>query len=550
METSTDGSKGRSLPEELRKAAADGWQGYVFHLERGRASLSSEELLDWARRGAAFLAERGVRPGDRVGVLGPNRPEWVRWAFATWFAGAAMVPVPLPLRVRDRAGFVESTRQILEIAGVKLLLAHRMIAQAMPSDAIVSWEFEPPAVPKGWEDPPVGPGDSAVIQFTSGSTSAPKGAVLTHAAVLAGIEIQAETLGARTDDVAFAWLPLFHDFGLFAHMLTPMIGRSASHLLPTERFAEHPLLWFTLATEVGATALTGPSSAIGAVLSQAARRPDGIDLSRVRCVIMGAEAINPAVVDRLRSDGPALGLRPEVLCAGYGMAEATLGLATGWPPGSGIRIQELDADRLAAGEAVPASDGRRTRRIVSCGRPVPRVEIRIMGDDEPLRERQVGEIQVKAPSLTSGYLGDVPQPFSADGWLLTGDLGFMDGGELFVTGRRKEIIIVSGRNYAPEEIEQAASRVGGLRQGRCLAFQRDSDGEGPVVVALELRPGADPEDVTKGVRQHVMDGCGVAVREVLLVPKGTIPKTTSGKLQRNAFKRAYQSGELDSVAVS
>lgn len=535
----------RTLVEALEGAESTRAE-LIFHLRDGTQHLPAEQLLEQARRGAVALAGWGVEPGDTVGILGPNRPEWARWAFATWAAGAAVVPLPYHLRVPDPEAFAQRVGSLIQAAGCKVVLAHPRFFPYFPPGLGVSWDADLPrsTAPAGREPRPE---DRAVIQFTSGSTASPKGVVLTHSAVLAGIRNSFMGAGSNPDHVYLSWLPFFHDWGLFGYLVWSIVMATETHILPTERFAKDPSEWLRLAGRVRATATPGPTSAWDAALRVASRRPDGIDLSSLLVCSLAAEAIEPRVVDRMLDVGASLGLRPDALSGAYGMAETTLGI-TVTSEGSGVRIDSVDRERLAGtGAAVPAA-GAEAKRVVACGPPVPGTEIRIMGEEGELPERRVGEIQVRGPSLMEGYLGDAgPDPF-IDGWLRTGDLGYMSDGELYVTGRSKDVIIVMGRNYAPQDIEWAAERVEGIRVGRCVAFGREAV-EGEVVVAAEAK-GDDVDGLPERVWQAVSDAVGIVPREVIVLPRGTVPMTTSGKLRRSWVREAYAAGDLSGIALA
>jgi len=345
----------------------------------------------------------------------------------------------------------------------------------------------------------------------------------------------------------FGWLPFFHDNGLIGQVMSGLMTLGTGHMMPTERFASNPGLWFKYVSEVGARILCGPSSAWEMAIRLAAKRPEGVDLSRIDMGILAAEMIDPSVVDRLRADGANLGLRPNSVASAYGMAEASLAL-TITPIGRGIQIDEVDLDELVhEGHAVPPRG--KTKRIASCGVPVEGVELRIMGSDGPVGERVVGEVQAKTPSLMSGYRGQgATDPF-ADGWLKTGDLGYLAGGELYVTGRIKDLVIVSGKNYLPDDLEWAASRVDALRVGRSVAFNPPGD-DGHVVVAVELAGAPEYSAAARQLRNAVLNATGVNPRTIVVLPKGSIPRTTSGKIKRAAIREAWTTGALMEMALA
>lgn len=515
----------------------------TFHLEGGTHSLRSSEIATRAAARAGGLRAAGVSPGDRVGVLGPNRPEWAISAFSVWAAGAVLVPIPFPIRIRDRSVFGDQVAALVRAAGSRLVLADPDLLDAVPAGAGLDWNDVPERGHGGVQAPP-DPSAPAVVQFTSGGTASPKGAVLSHGAVVASIGAMGRAYGFTPEDVFLGWLPFFHDNGLFGYLVRPLLMSSSGHVLPTERFARVPREWLRLATEVGATFTSGPPSGWSAALRASLAEPEGIDLSTLRLGVLAAETVEPDLVGRLAERGPALGLRAESLAVAYGLAEATL-TVTITPPGSGIRIDEVDLDALGAGVGSPAVPGSRSRRVVSCGRPLPGLELRIAGE-EPPGDRRVGEIQVRGPTVMDGYLGRSAPAAFADGWLRTGDLGYLADGELFFVGRIKDVVVVLGRTYPAEDLEWAAARVAGVRAGRCVAF---SGGDGHVVVVVEPEPSADPGALAASVRNAVVDATGITSTRALVVPRGTIPKTTSGKLRRHALREAFEAGGLpDAVA--
>ncbi len=293
----------------------------------------------------------------------------------------------------------------------------------------------------------------------------------------------------------------------------------------------------------------GPSSAWRAALRMARRRPDGIDLSTLRLCTLAAEAIDPRVVDDLRDAGGAIGLRPDAIHGAYGMAEATLAISVSGI-GAPLRIEALDREALASARTAVPAPGPDHQRLVSCGPPVPGLAIRIAdADGDPLPDRRLGEIHVGGPSLLAGYLGadGMSDPF-VGGWLPTGDLGYLADGELYVAGRRKDIVIVMGRNYAAQDIEWAAERAPGVRVGRCVAFGR-AGVEGEVVIAAESN-GGGPDLLPRAIWTSVSDALGVIPREIIVLPRGTIPVTTSGKLRRSWVRESYALGELHALALA
>ena len=424
------GSSPLTLDAELRRAAADGAHKLVFHLRDGDRELTPGDLVELAARGAATLGRHGVGPGDAVGILGPNEPEWVIWAFAAWTAGAAVVPLGFPTRVREPEALTRHLAGPVATSKCRAVVAEPSLAPHVPAGpAVISWESALPERAPASREHGRSVDDPAVIQFTSGSTSAPKGVVLTHRQVLSQAwGLDAFYVTDRERDRFVSWLPLFHDNGLFLHLVTPLVLQCENHLIPTLRFAGSPRLWFRTISDVGGTITSGPPSAWAVAMRTTVRRPEGMDLSSLGIGVLTAEMIQPEVVDLLWSRGPEIGLRPDVLSAGYGMAEATLAV-TITPRRERITVDVVDPDRFADGAASTMRSGE-AKRLVSCGRPLPGMHVRVWRDGRPARDRTIGEIQVEGPCVMRGYMGDgVEQPFVGLGEPICFDLLERDDAE-------------------------------------------------------------------------------------------------------------------------
>jgi acyl-CoA synthetase (AMP-forming)/AMP-acid ligase II len=540
-----------TILDGVRASAAKGRGALVFHLSDGEVRITTGDLVGAAEARATKLARWGIRPGDRVGVLGMNDPEWASWAYGIWEAGALLVPMPYSLRLGDREGLAERLGILARTAGCRLVMTDPRFAPFLPGLG-TAWDGEPSGLLEGGGPAAVDLAGAAIVQFTSGSTANPKPLVITHRAVLNLLESVFALFGRPDEDRHLSWLPFFHDWGLIHFLVMSQIAGVESHVVPTERFARSPQEWFRLVAKTRATFTGGPPSAWAVALRLAGERGPDADLSSLRYCLLGAEMIEPEVLDQLIEEGGRLGLAREALACGWGLAEATFCL-TCPAPGVGPRIDRVDPVRFSTdGEAEPVAPTEPGKRIVGAGAPLPGVDVRVVAPDgSALPERRVGEIQARAPYLMRGYLlaGD-DDPFSSDGWLRTGDLGYLAEGDLFVTGRTKDVIIVFGRNYAPEEIEWAAGRVPGVRTGRCVAFAAPDDREGAFVVALEVRDSENTRALEDRVREAVFDAVGVAPQEVLTVPKGWIPRTTSGKLRRIAVREAYRGEGIPRAQVS
>lgn len=505
---------------------------------------------------AAGLQSRGVEPGNHLALLGPTSRALVTAIQATWLAGAAAVVLPLPMRMASLEEFVAQTRSRIRNADAVAVLVDPELAaliEPLPGD--------PPMIlldglaggpgrpgPQSLEDPVIDPGSLAILQFTSGSTADPKGVMLPHATIGANIDaiVGAAELDADSD-VGVSWLPLYHDMGLIGLLTVPMTLGMDLVLASPQDFLSSPARWMEWMSAYSGTATAGPNFSY-ALAGRALARMSGIDLSRWRIGLNGAEPVDPAAVEAFVSAGAPHGLHPGSVFCAFGMAEATL--AVTFPrPMSGMRTdtviqQVIESDRYAA----PCEPGQRgSRQMAVLGRPVPGLEIRIVDADtgDAMRDREVGELEIRGTSVTPGYYRrpEATEAASHDGWLRTGDLGYLVDGELVVCGRIKDVIIVGGRNVFPEDVERAAAQVDGVRAGNVIAFGVEGrKGRESIVVVAESRAD-DVHVVRRAVADRVRGAVGLS-SEVVLVSPGTLPKTSSGKLQRSLCRSRYLDSAL------
>jgi fatty-acyl-CoA synthase len=410
--------------------------------------------------------------------------------------------------------------------------------------------------------------DTALLQLTSGSTAEPKAVRITHRNLHANIG--AMVTAARLDpdgDVMISWLPLFHDMGMVGFLTIPMtVGIELVSVTPTD-FLRRPLLWAELISGHGGTVTAAPNFAYAVLARQLARAEGPLDLSTLRFALNGAEPVDPDAVAAFTAAGARFGLRPESVVCAYGMAETALGVSFA-PVDTGLQVDEIDAVALEEHRrAVPAAvtdphptrpprtscetaaqraDQRgATRRFPLLGPPLPGLEVRVVGDDGAVRgEREVGVLQLRGDSVTPGYL-TVDGPVATqdpDGWLDTGDEGYLAGGAVVVCGRRKDVIIMGGRNIYPTDIERAASAADDVRAGNAVAVRLEADAgrhRESFLVAVESRRAGEPEAVQgirKDVTSRVVSAVGVRPAEVVVLGPGSLPKTPSGKLRRAATR--------------
>ena len=405
--------------------------------------------------------------------------------------------------------------------------------------------------------------DIAFLQFTSGSTSRPKGVSITHANLAANIRcIMEQGLQIRTgEDVGVSWLPLYHDMGLIGFVLAPVMHQVSSVFLPPLLFLKRPASWLQAITRHKGTIAYAPNFAYALSVKRIREKDlEGVDLSSWRVAGCGAEPIRPESLEAFATAFEKVGFRKSAFLPSYGMAEATLAIAF-TPAGQGMRTLTVDGPKLwAEGVAEATSDETDDAvRLVSCGPKFEGHDLAVfetddLGSEKPLADNRVGEIRISGPSVMAGYWEDVERTREAFAgpFLRTGDLGFLCDGSVYICGRLKEVVIVNGRNYYPQDLEWEASKVAGVRKGNVIAFgARDPTGierdRERVVVAFEMQYSDEPERaqaVAQEVRKAVQEGLGLTIDDVVPVAAGALPKTSSGKLQRAKTRELYEAGEL------
>ena len=507
-------------------------------------SRSFRTIAEQAQQVAGALWDQGIRPGDRIGLIPDTNFSFVIGCIAAWRLGSTAVSLPPPSRLVSLEAWLEQTGRRIEKATVKtLLIDERQMGFPAPVPTHLVSELHSETRPPECQDP--GP---ALVQFTSGSTGDPRGIVLSHAAVLGHMDAFEERVKIGGERRVFNWLPLYHDLGLIDFTLWPLCYGYDLTMLPPQLFLAEPARWLTGMSRTRATHSAGPNFAYGLVTRFAEKGlSEEVDLSNVKVLGCGGEVVDAETILRFTQATESLKLNPGAFSVGYGMAEVVCANITRIP-GTGLLVDTVDRDSLGKGTATPTEPGApRAARFSSCG--VPMVDTEVVIDGAEGRDRHVGEILIRCPYLMDGFLDDpeaTAQVVMPDGWFRTGDLGYLVDGELYVTGRSKDVIIIRGYNYYAEDIERVIQDVSGLRRGNIIAFgARNGSTEHLVIVAeSKLQDEEELRTVRDEVSARILENVGVAPQEVLLLPPGSVPKTSSGKLQRRQMRDSHAEGHI------
>jgi 1-acyl-sn-glycerol-3-phosphate acyltransferase len=548
------------------RAEVEGERTHLFLVgdDGGDRPLTFGEIWSRGLRVAAGLAERGVEPGDRVALILPTSAE-----FFTTFIGilaAGCVPVPLypPVRLNDLPAYLERELHILHSAGARVLVTDRQLLQVgkllkdrVPSlIAVASAELEQSEPISGVAR--VAPDDLALIQYSSGSTGDPKGVALSHRSLIANARAIGVGLSFSPRDIPVSWLPLYHDMGLIGTWLSPFLHGMQVAMLSPLQFLTRPERWLWAIHRYRGSISPAPNFAYD-LCCRKIRDEDieGLDLSSWRAAMNGSEPVRVETVERFCTRFARYGFRREAMMPVYGLAETSVALAFS-PVLRGPRFDRIDADRFAReGRAVPTSGDGPALVFASCGRPLVGHELRVLdtsgATDEEVPERTQGRVVFRGPSSMSGYFGrpDATAAIRRGDWIDSGDLGYLADGELFVTGRSKDLIIKAGRKYHPQDIEAAIQSVEGIRKGCIVAFDipDPATGEAIVVLAETHEPEEAHPALIQAVTAAVQWQIGAPPDRVSLLRPGSLPKTSSGKLRRRQARTLYLEGAFDAPST-
>lgn len=558
--------------------AAKGDTGCNFFSPRGdlQDALTYRDIRDRAVALAQRLVRAGLERNARVALVAETGPDFLIFFYACQYAGLIPVPLPLTIHLGGHDAYVERLRTMIAKASPRAAVGPadmlHYLKEAAPGVGMVGTPADFYALPAtGGDLRPFASHEACYIQYSSGSTSLPRGVFVSQRAITSNARgIGQHGLALRPGDRATSWLPLYHDMGLVGFCLTPMLSQITIDYLATKSFALRPLTWLKLISQYGGTISFSPTFGYDLCATRGLNgSAKTIDLSRWRVAGIGGEMVRAETLERFTETFAVTGFSPTAFLPSYGLAESTLAV-TFAPLHKGVEVDRVDQAHYTYGGNVepvpgrkngkakgfgeangkPASLSRAARSFVICGTPLPGHEVEVRSEmNDRLADHHVGRIVVRGPSVMDGYYND-PAATAAvttpDGWLDTGDLGYMIEGRLVVTGRRKDLVILNGLNIWPQDVEWAVEALEDVRGSDVACFSViEPDGSERMIVVLQCRlhDAAAREDLRKRVAATVRRACGADCRVVLVPPK-TLKFTSSGKLSRSAVKADYISGEI------
>jgi fatty-acyl-CoA synthase len=549
-----------TLVEAFAALPSDPQRGFRFRSLQGEDHVFSwRELEVEARRRGALLLENGLKKGDRLALVIAEPHEFVLTFLGAVLAGVVPVPMYPRASFKAKTAYVDTVAHIVNSAGARAVVTlessrsvvEEILQRPTQLDRIlIAEEFfsSTRAATRDVQWPALAGDDLCFLQYTSGSTSMPKGVIVSHRNLIANARafLGDDGLKIQPNDRAITWLPLFHDMGLIGFVLGTLICDLPSVLLPTESFARRPTMWMQAIHDYKGTITFAPNFAYGLAAKRTRDRDlEGLDLSGLRVAGCGAEPINPQVMRAFYDRFSPAGLSKTALMPAYGMAEATLAISF-HPHGTELVTDRVSAAALQRGKAVQAAPGEDALELVSCGPPFAGHDVKIVADDgRELPDREVGEIALRGPSVTGGYFGnpDATAECYRDGWLHTGDLGYLHAGNIYVCGRIKDMIIIRGANYYPQDLEWSVADVPAVRRDNVVAFSVMKAGEEVLVIAAEANS-TDAAALRPAIAEKIAATHGLNVDSVAIVKVGSLPKTSSGKAQRRRTKQLFEQGLL------
>jgi len=559
--------------QEALDYAAQGQRGINIYSSRGelKNSLSYRELRYQAQRIASKLLGQDLKPQSRIAMIAETSQEFMCNFIGAIYAGMLPVPLPLPTSFGYHDGYVRQIRQQLQsskaslLIGPEGLLSYLSEAAQGLEDVILTttWSgidklsWAPASLPQAKSD------EVAYLQYSSGSTRSPYGVEITHKALLDNCRLQAlHGMQLCDDDRAISWLPLYHDMGLVGFFITPLTSQVSLDIIPTDQFVRRPLSWLRHISQCDGNAISYAPNFGYNLITRRVKEQDikSLDLSRWRIAGCGGDMIKPEVMQDFASKLSPTGFDSRALTPSYGLAEFTLAITIG-SPNRDISTTAIEIDALGdiAMEKNITSTKTRSKHFVNCGPPLPGVRISIRdNNNKVLQDEQIGQIFVHGKSRMRGYYHnetETQRAITTDGWLNTGDAGFIKDGDLYVVGRIKDMIIINGCNYWPQDIEWAIEKEFSLNNGDVAAFSISGNTtevdnmEKPVVLVHCKKK--DPQEqiqLQENIREVISKETSLQC-EVLLIPPRSLPLTSSGKLTRAKARQMFLSGEIKPISL-
>ena len=545
--------------------AATGERGLNFHDARGTLvrPYPFSEMRDDALAQARRLIAAGVKPEDRIALIAETGPEFASLFFGVVYAGAWPVPLPLPTSFGGSQHYIDQLSVQLSSCDPKMLFYPAELA-AMAGEAArakgvegIDWESFATREAADVALPQAKGDDIAYLQYSSGSTRFPHGVAITHHALLNNLSAHSHGMELEPTDRCVSWLPWYHDMGLVGCFLSPIANQVSTDYLKTEDFARRPLAWLDLISRNEGTTLSySPTFGYDICarrMSSQTKASERFDLSRWRVAGNGADMIRPDVMQSFVDAFADAGFKASAFLPSYGLAEATLAVSI-MPPGEGIIVELVEETELSGMEA-HGDRPQRYRAIVNCGKPVKDMTVEIReSDGNVLPERAIGKVWCKGPSVMVGYFRDpeATDACMADGWLDTGDMGYLSDGYVYIVGRAKDMIIVNGKNHWPQDIEWAVEQLPGFKAGDIAAFAITTPGgeETPaVLVQCRTSDEVERKKLHDEIKERVRSVTGMNC-VVELVPPRTLPRTSSGKLSRAKARNLYLSGDIKPYSMA
>jgi len=554
---------------EALEYAALGVRGLNFYSPKGEldTSVTYSQLKDRAQEIGRRFIHFGIKPGSRVALIAETNDDFVSYFLGCQYAGLLPVPLPLPTSFGGREGYTSQLNQQMSSCGASVAISASYMLPLLDEAANginmkfvgTADTFEAQAEFDDIKDIPLfeaKPDDLAYLQYSSGSTRFPHGVAVTHKSLIANCcGIGVEGTDVREDDRLASWLPFYHDMGLVGTLLAPITTQLTTDYLATEAFARRPMQWLKLISRNRCTITYSPTFGYEICTRRAnTKDTEDMDLSHWRVAGIGGDMVRADVLRNFLNTFEYLGFKETTFLPSYGLAECTLAVSF-VSLDSGIEVDLVD-ERVLTGELKtlekkkPNGDGRNYREVVNCGKPLKQYDTEIRDDkDNALGEGQIGRVCVRGPSVMQGYFQDEEATkacLSEDGWLDTGDMGYMSNGDLFIIGRVKDLIIINGRNHWPQDIEWAVEQLPELRSGdsAAISIPGENDEEVPaVLVQCRSRDEESRVDLENRIKDKVKAMVGASAKVVLLPPR-SLPRTSSGKLSRAKARQQYISGSL------